>query len=169
MKEDKTAILLDAAEQMRPMAYHFAKSGELCEPGDLLSAGYIAMAKAIEGWEPRPGIPFWAYAKPFVRTAMLGAIKAAQTPQLPSPPPMELFVSACPPGQNVLINEHLQALPELQRKVIGMRLLQSPRVAEGEASRALGISRSRLRRELWEAISALRASIKNETQKTTEL
>ena len=150
--EGHHSILLASIERLTPLACHFAKRGGICEPDDLISIGWIAMGKCIKRWVPQVGVPFWSYAKPFVKAAMVRAVKEAATPQPDTP--IDPDTTPMPMEEDRLT---LEGLTATQRAVIEMRLLQVPRASEQETRKALGLSLRELRKELWEALGILKA------------
>jgi RNA polymerase sigma factor (sigma-70 family) len=144
-------ILKACLERLEILARHFTKRGNLCEPDDLVSVGFIALTEAMARWEPRPGIPFWAYAKQSVKSAMVRALKAATTPQAEIDPDI---MPAKASGEVPI----LEGLTPRQRQIVEMRLLQTPQQSEREICRDLGLSLPDLRQELWQALETLRAN-----------
>lgn len=144
-------ILKGCLERLQILACHFTKRGNLCEPDDLVSVGFLALNEAMARWEPRPGIPFWAYAKQSVRSAMVRALKASTTPQAEVDPDM---MPAKASGEVPI----LEGLTPIQRQIVEMRLLQSPQQSEQQICRDLGISLPDLRRDLWQALETLRGN-----------
>jgi RNA polymerase sigma factor (sigma-70 family) len=135
-------------------AHRYSQPGKVCEPGDLVSIGYMAAARKIEHWQPRPGVPCWAYLKPFVRSAMSKAVREANTPTDYDPEFLPCQLNEGP-------TEHerkLAKLPEAQRRVVEMRLIQTPRATEREAAKVLGVNVREIRRLLWQALETLKSA-----------
>jgi DNA-directed RNA polymerase sigma subunit (sigma70/sigma32) len=150
-KRGRAALLAEMVDRLPVLANQLGKPGNLCEPGDLVSVGYLAMQAAMERWKPRPGIPFWAYAKPSVRSAMVRALMGAATPQPVEPIEPDMF-PASPAAQSTV----LDALTSTQRRVVEMRLLQRPIATERETCKVLGLTRDEVRVAMWEALESLK-------------
>lgn len=149
-KSGRETLLNEAIQKLTPMANYLASPGGMCEPGDLVSIGYLAMRAAIDRWEPRPGVTFWGYARASVKSAMVRALKNAITPQLLDPVDVDRLSESEPEPL-----PEIEGLTPFQRRVVDMRLLQRPKASEQETAKALGATRQRVREELWQALQIL--------------
>lgn len=61
-------LLRANAGRLRAMARVWSR--EAYRQDDLVSEGTIALIGCLDGYRPRDGVPFFAYARPFVRAAM---------------------------------------------------------------------------------------------------
>jgi RNA polymerase sigma factor (sigma-70 family) len=151
--QGREQILADTLPRMQDLAGRLTRPGQLCEPGDLLSIGYLAAEHALGRWVPKPGVPFWAYAKAFVRAAMFRALSEASTPQPDSP--VDPDVTVRPDEESNPYCDAIEALPTSQRRAIELRLLQSPPATEREAAKELGLTLPEFRALLWQALADL--------------
>lgn len=61
-------LLRTHSGRVRAMARAWSRRPALED--DLVSEGMLALIRCLDGYAPRPGVPFFAYARPFVRAAM---------------------------------------------------------------------------------------------------
>lgn len=69
-RRNRDQLLLQSLDLVRPIAAGYARTSSACLE-DLIQVGVLGLFKAAEGFQPSNGVPFWAYARPHVRGAIL--------------------------------------------------------------------------------------------------
>lgn len=149
----REAMLEAIMPRLEVLAASYTRPGRVCEPGDLITLGWVEARRVLGRWEPRPGVPFWAYAKPFVRAVMRRAVMGAQTPSECDP---EILQMEAPPSSGKRWEAKLECLSPFEKEVVEWRLLAQPRPCETEVAKKLGVTAAEVREALWVALAKLK-------------